>query len=166
VYVVQPGDTLFALSRRTGVPVAEIARVNNIPPDSQLRVGQQLRIPAAPAAVPPGAAATAAPSSAGPPIRVTSPESGASVRSPIGVQGVANVFEGVVNIEVLSGDGTALTRASATASQPDAGQPGPFRTEVTLPAGTSGPVTLRVFWRSPRDGSPVDEVRVPLTVVG
>ena len=30
-YTVQPGDTLFDLSRRTGVPVAEIARANGIP---------------------------------------------------------------------------------------------------------------------------------------
>jgi len=158
-YVVQPGDTLFALSRRTGVPVADIARASGIPADSQLRIGQQLRIPAAPAA------AAAAPSASS--IRVASPESGATVRSPIVVQGTAAVFEGVVNIEVLAADGTELARTSATASQPDAGQPGPFRAEVALPA--SGPerrVTLRVFWRSPRDGTPMDEVRIPLTVVG
>src|SRR5438093_7454919 len=89
-YVVQPGDTLFALSRRTGVPVAEIARASGIPADSQLRIGQQLRIPAALAAQAP----TAAPS--GSSIRVSSPEAGATVRSPIVVQGPAAVFEGVV----------------------------------------------------------------------
>jgi len=162
-YVVQPGDTLFALSRRTGVPVAEIARASGIPADSQLRIGQQLRIPAALAAQ--AAAPTAAPSRSS--IRVSSPEAGATVRSPIVVQGTAAVFEGVVNIDVLAADGSELARTSATASQPDAGQPGPFRAEIALPASsTDRGVTLRVFWRSPRDGTPMDEVRVPLTVVG
>jgi LysM repeat protein len=153
-YVVQPGDTLFGLSRRTGVPVAEIARASGIPADSQLRIGQQLRIPAAPA--PSGSS-----------IRITSPEAGATVRSPIVVQGVAAVFEGVVSLEVLGADGAELARASTIASQPDAGQPGPFRAEIAVPASTSERrVTLRVFWRSPRDGTPMDEIRLPLTLVG
>ena len=154
-YVVQQGDTLFALSRRTGVPVADIARANGISADSQLRIGQQLRIP------------TGTAPSGGSAIRVSSPESGATVRSPIVVQGTAAVFEGVVNLEVLGPDGAELARASTTANQPDVGQPGPFRAEIALPASASDRrVTLRVFWRSPRDGVPMDEVRIPLTVVG
>lgn len=153
-YTVQPGDTLFGLSRTTGVPVAEIARANGIPPDSQLRTGQILQIPSLG-------------SSNGPAIRVSSPQGGARVRSPILVQGTAAVFEGVVNIEVLGSGGIELARASTTANQPDAGQPGPFSVEVPL-AGASGErqVTVRVFWRSPRDGMPMDEVRIPVTLVG
>jgi LysM repeat protein len=151
---VQPGDTLFGLSRTTGVPVAEIARANGIPPDSQLRVGQRLQIPSGRPA-------------SGSAIRVSSPNSGATVRSPIVVQGTAAVFEGVVNVEVLSADGETLARTSTTANQPDAGQPGPFRAEIALPPlGSERPVVVRVFWRSPRDGTPMDEVRIPVTVVG
>jgi N-acetylmuramoyl-L-alanine amidase len=155
-YMVQPGDTLFALSRRTGVPVTEIARANGILADSELRTGQQLRIPRPSTARP----------SAGSLIRVSSPESGEQVRSPIVVQGMAAVFEGVVNIEVLAADGMQLVRTSATADRPDAGQPGPFRAAVEVPGSVPQPVTLRVFWRSPRDGAPMDEVRIPLTLVG
>jgi murein DD-endopeptidase MepM/ murein hydrolase activator NlpD len=41
---VQPGDTLFAISRRTGVPVADIMRANNLArPD--LKIGQRLVLP-------------------------------------------------------------------------------------------------------------------------
>jgi len=153
-YTVQPGDTLFALSRRSGVSVAELARMNGIAPDAILRIGQQLQLPSGPSSGVPG-------------IRVTSPEPGATVRSPIVVQGSASVFEGVVSVEVLDANGVELARASATASQPDAGQPGPFRAEIAVPAsGAERRVTLRVFWRSPRDGTPMDEVRIPLTVVG
>src|SRR5438270_8753868 len=57
-YTVQQGDTLFALSRRAGVSVAELARINGIAPDSIIRVGQQLQLPSAG-------------SSGGPSIRVT-----------------------------------------------------------------------------------------------
>lgn len=153
-YTVQEGDTLFALSRRTGVSVAELARMNGIAPDSILRIGQQLQLP------------TGAPST-GPGIVVTSPERGATVRSPIVVQGSASTFEGVVNVEVLDAAGSVLATGSTIASQPDAGRPGPYRAEIVVP-GPSGSrqVTLRVFWRSPRDGNPMDEVRIPLTLVG
>ncbi len=119
-YVVQPGDTVFALSRRTGVPVPEIARANGIPADSELRTGQQLKVPRQNTAL----------LSAGSLIRVSSPESGERVRSPIVVKGMAAVFEGVVNIEALAADGRQLARSSANTEQPDAGQLGPFRTEV------------------------------------
>jgi LysM repeat protein len=151
---VQAGDTLFALSRRTGVPVPELARLNDIPPDSGLRTGQRFRLPA-------GAW------SEGLGIRLTSPESAATVRSPIIAQGTTSAFEGVVNVEILGTDGTVLARASTTASQPDAGQHGSFRAEVALPSSSAERrVTVRVFWRSPRDGALMDEVRVPVTVVG
>lgn len=153
-HTVQEGDTLFALSRRTGVSVSELARMNGIAPDSILRIGQQLQLPT-------GASST------GPGIVVTSPERGATVRSPIVVQGSASAFEGVVNVEVLDAGGVELARGSTTASQPDAGQHGPFRAEILVPAaGATRQVTLRVFWRSPRDGTPMDEVRIPLTLVG
>ena len=43
VYVVQPGDTLSAISRRSGVPVHTLRRLNNIQ-GSLIRVGQRLRL--------------------------------------------------------------------------------------------------------------------------
>jgi LysM repeat protein len=47
VYVVQAGDTLFAISRRFGVTVQAIATANNINPFGWVYVGQRLIIPGA-----------------------------------------------------------------------------------------------------------------------
>ncbi|MFW6238331.1 MAG: DUF3794 and LysM peptidoglycan-binding domain-containing protein [Halanaerobiales bacterium] len=45
-YRVRSGDTLFLIAQRYGTSVEELISVNNISDSSQLRVGQQLRIPA------------------------------------------------------------------------------------------------------------------------
>lgn len=45
-YTVQPGDTLSAISRRTGVSVAALKQANGMQ-DGLVRIGQTLRIPAA-----------------------------------------------------------------------------------------------------------------------
>lgn len=42
IYVVRPGDTLWSISRRYGVPVAEIARLNQLPEPDVLVPGQSL----------------------------------------------------------------------------------------------------------------------------
>ncbi|MFC1820898.1 LysM peptidoglycan-binding domain-containing protein, partial [Thermodesulfobacteriota bacterium] len=42
-YVVQPGDTLTHISKRTGVPVATLKKINGIS-GSLIMVGQKLRI--------------------------------------------------------------------------------------------------------------------------
>ncbi|HHW15751.1 MAG TPA: LysM peptidoglycan-binding domain-containing protein, partial [Firmicutes bacterium] len=49
-YVVQRGDTLYSLARRSGTTVAELCRLNGIGPDYLIRVGQRLRLPGAGAA--------------------------------------------------------------------------------------------------------------------
>ncbi|NLY34550.1 MAG: peptidoglycan DD-metalloendopeptidase family protein [Alcaligenaceae bacterium] len=43
-YVVQRGDTLYSISRRYNVSVAQLKSLNNISDPSQLEVGQRLRI--------------------------------------------------------------------------------------------------------------------------
>ncbi|RZK50972.1 MAG: LysM peptidoglycan-binding domain-containing protein [Hymenobacter sp.] len=43
-YVVAPGETLYALARRQGVPPAELAAWNNLPLGTGLRAGQVLRL--------------------------------------------------------------------------------------------------------------------------
>lgn len=44
IYVIQPGDTLFAISRRFGVSVAELVRINNIANPNFIRAGATLII--------------------------------------------------------------------------------------------------------------------------
>lgn len=45
VYLVQTGDTLYAIARRFGVTVADILSLNTIPDPRRISVGQQIRIP-------------------------------------------------------------------------------------------------------------------------
>ncbi len=47
LHAVRPGDTLYSLSRSTGVPVQTIAQANNIAPPYTLSPGQQLLVPQA-----------------------------------------------------------------------------------------------------------------------
>jgi len=49
VYAVRAGDTLYSISRATGVPVAKIAAANNLGAPYTLDVGRNLVIPQAPA---------------------------------------------------------------------------------------------------------------------
>jgi LysM repeat protein len=51
-YIVQPGDTLWRLSRQFGTTVEAIVQANNIPNPNLIFVGQVLEIPGAPTTVP------------------------------------------------------------------------------------------------------------------
>jgi murein DD-endopeptidase MepM/ murein hydrolase activator NlpD len=46
VYVMQPKDTLFGVSRRFNVPIKQIYALNSLAADSSLRVGQKIQLPA------------------------------------------------------------------------------------------------------------------------
>lgn len=50
-YVVQPGDTLYTISRRLGVSLAELQRANPGIDPARLQVGQRLVVPLAPEGV-------------------------------------------------------------------------------------------------------------------
>ncbi|MDR1257525.1 MAG: M23 family metallopeptidase [Spirochaetaceae bacterium] len=45
LYNVQKGDTFFGISRRYGVPLPELTRVNNLPENYVLKTGDVLKIP-------------------------------------------------------------------------------------------------------------------------
>ncbi len=47
VHVVAPGETLTRIAHRYGKPLAELARVNNIAPQTRLNVGDRIVIPGA-----------------------------------------------------------------------------------------------------------------------
>ena len=53
VYVLQPHDTLYGVSRRFGVPVPQIYDLNGLAPNASLRIGQKILLP--PSAVDKGA---------------------------------------------------------------------------------------------------------------
>ena len=62
VHVVNHGDTLLSIARHNHVPVAELARANNLDPAAKLKLGMKLIVPAAKtaAAAPPLRAAAVA----------------------------------------------------------------------------------------------------------
>lgn len=45
-YQVRPGDTVWGISQRTGIPIPDIIRVNNLGPTALIRIGQRLQLPA------------------------------------------------------------------------------------------------------------------------
>jgi lipoprotein NlpD len=94
-YVVQPGDTLYAISWRHGLDYHDVARWNGIGPDYRIAVGQRLvLVPGSspvPAAAPKAAAAAAAPLPETPAPRFDWPADGritGSVTMPSGGVGV------------------------------------------------------------------------------
>ena len=99
-------------------------------------------------------------------IIVTSPLPNDTVGNPMTIAGVARVFENQFAIRLIDSDGTKLKETSAYASATDAGLFGPFNLNLDYPApkGTNG--TLEVFNYSPKDGSEVDKVTIPVNFTG
>jgi murein DD-endopeptidase MepM/ murein hydrolase activator NlpD len=55
VHVVNRGDTLLSIAHRNRVPVAELAKVNSLDPNSKLKLGQKITVPGAKSAAAPTA---------------------------------------------------------------------------------------------------------------
>lgn len=114
-----------------------------------------------PAAAATGAGATpAAPATAGAPdplISIDAPLEGSTVTVPIRISGEANVFEAVLEVEVVDGEGNALCSRVVMATS-GTGTPGTWETAMAFdPANVTNtapgaPVTIRAFNRSARDG--------------
>lgn len=75
------------------------------------------------------------------------------------VSGLAQVFEGTVNLEVLDSDGNVVDDAFTTTEGAPAW--GEYTLEVTHNFEQT-PGSVRVFWHSPEDGSPTDVVTIPV----
>ena len=83
------------------------------------------------------------------------------VTSPVTVAGEANTFEATVRIQVLGANGAVLADTFTTATS-GSGTWGTFSEKVAFDKGTNTAGTVRVFWDSPKDGSPQDVVEVPV----
>ena len=96
-----------------------------------------------------------------PVIWVTSPQPGDKITSPVKVTGTARVFEATVNLRVLDQQGHELaeTFTTATAGAPERGT---FEATIDFPKPSSAQGYVEVFWYSPKDGSELDKVRVPV----
>ena len=99
-----------------------------------------------------------------PSILVESPLPEARVAAPLRITGTANTFEASLIIEVLDADGTTLTRKIVTATS-GSGTRGTFAAEIGFDTAGEQAGTLYAYEASAEDGSPIHQVRIPLTLL-
>lgn len=80
------------------------------------------------------------------------------------VSGLSRTYEATTQWRVVDAARRVLASGFTTASRGTSAVWGTYQISVQLPATVSGNVTLEVYWGSPRDGSAVGLVQVPLTV--
>lgn len=96
-------------------------------------------------------------------IFVESPAPFATVGSPLTVSGTANTFEGVFQADLLDEHNAVLAHEVVQATS-GSGTRGTFETKLTFHAPQSGTVTLKAYELSAKDGSVVNDVKIPLKV--
>lgn len=97
-------------------------------------------------------------------VAVYVPLPGTEVSREIRFSGLARAFEANVSWRLRASTGAVVERGNTTASIGTSALWGTFGATARVPAGVSGNVTLEVFWASPRDGSDVGVVAVPLRI--
>lgn len=94
-------------------------------------------------------------------IMVTAPKENEAVSGGFILRGEARVFENVLNYKLLDENGKVLAKDSLEANALDTGQFGPFLTAVHFTT-TAKTGTLEVYSLSPKDGSEINKVTIPL----
>lgn len=97
-------------------------------------------------------------------VAVYAPRPGATVDRTFTVSGLARAFEANVNWRLRDSSGRVVATGFTTASIGTSAAWGTFEATVTVPTSVSGNVKLEVFWGSPRDGSDVGLVGIPLRI--
>lgn len=97
-----------------------------------------------------------------PAIMVTTPLPGEPVTSPLTVQGESNTFEATFLIEVVDPSGQVVTEQLVSGGG-GTGTWGTFSTTVEFEAASGGGFVV-AYERSAKDGSRINEVRVPVTI--
>lgn len=95
-------------------------------------------------------------------IIVTSPKPNEEIGLPVVIKGEARVFESAFSYRVRDENGSILTEGHDTAHAEDTGQFGPFEVVVTYPKPKGDRGTIEVFSGSPKDGSEINRVAVPV----
>ena len=96
-----------------------------------------------------------------PAILVETPTVGATVTSPLRVAGTANVFEATFQVNIVDWDGKIIAEQTVMATS-GSGTRGTFDVTVPFDVSQEGLGALIVFAESPRDGSQIDVVEIPL----
>jgi len=126
VHIVNRGDTLMSISRRNNVPVAELAKANNLDQSARLSLGMKLTVPGsksaavAPAAQPVAAAATVQP--VAPPATTKMAAAGGPPQAARLAQTTTNVAEEKPVVEAASVKSSEATGALPTFRWPVRGK--------------------------------------------
>jgi hypothetical protein len=96
-----------------------------------------------------------------PAIWVTTPSSGQMITSPVEISGSARVFEATVNYRIKDDKGKILDEGSTNAAEGAPGR-GDFLIKTNFETAGSGKGQIEVFWASPKDGSELDKVIIPV----
>jgi hypothetical protein len=97
-------------------------------------------------------------------ILVESPIIGAKVSSPVTVSGTANVFEATVSLRILDENGNEIARTFTTATC-GTGCRGDYSVSVPFNLDRQQRGTVEVFESSAKDGSPINEVDIPVILM-
>jgi hypothetical protein len=99
-----------------------------------------------------------------PPIFLEEPAVGDTIHSPLYLAGLSNTFEAVFQVQVIDSQGhiVADQQVRATAGT---GTWGSFEVRLHLNA-PSGPGKIVAFEMSPKDGSHIHQIQVPVTIAG
>lgn len=98
-----------------------------------------------------------------PAILVETPTAGATVGHPMLVAGTANTFEAVFHLSLVDASGRQLASRTVTATS-GTGTRGRFNEQI--PYSGRGDGALVVFEVSAKDGTRINEVRIPVTMTG
>ncbi len=97
-------------------------------------------------------------------IAVYGPRAGDEVARSFTVSGLARTFEGTVHWRIRDSGDRVVSSGFTTALIGTSAAWGSFEATVTVPPSTSGTVKLEVLWSSPRDGSDLGIVGIPLRI--
>ncbi|MEP6476292.1 MAG: Gmad2 immunoglobulin-like domain-containing protein [Actinomycetota bacterium] len=97
-------------------------------------------------------------------IAVTAPARNATVTSPVTISGTADVFEATVSIRILDEAGNVLAETFTTATC-GTGCRGDYTIDVPFAVHAEQPGVIQVYEVSAMDGSRINTVRIPVTLV-
>ena len=99
-----------------------------------------------------------------PAIVVENPLIGSKVSSPVTVSGTANVFEATVSLRILDENGKEIARTFTTATC-GTGCRGDYSVSVRFSVDHRQHGTIEAFESSAKDGSPINLVTIPVTLL-
>lgn len=98
-----------------------------------------------------------------PAVLIETPVLGDTIESPITVTGTANVFEARFQVSIRNAE-NAVVADSAVQATSGTGTRGTFETEPAFELASGSKATIVAWYASPKDGSPVEVMRVPVIV--